>query len=166
MTLPTVITPKKFAKSGNKLKGFFDPPQFERINALDHKLIGRVQLEISFYQESGSKISVVGSSECVMRFVCQRCLNHFDQKLRLDINALLTEDDLTSEDKKFDKEEWILEEGELNILKSLEDEFLLMVPMSPLHGYEECEHGIISKMLEAGNSDNSPFQVLSKFKTK
>ena len=55
--------------------------------------------------------------------------------------------------------------GELNILKALEDELLLMMPISPLHGLDECEHDTMSGMLEAGNSNNSPFQVLRKFKT-
>jgi uncharacterized protein len=166
MTLPAIISPKKFTKDGNKLKGFFEPSQFNRINSLDHKLIGKVKLNICFYQESGNKISVEGSSVCLMRFVCQRCLNYFDQKVHLDINTVLVEDDLASEDGRHDNEEWILEAGELNILKALEDELLLMMPISPLHGLDECEHDTMSGILEAGNSNNSPFQVLRKFKTK
>ena len=47
-----------------------------------------MELDICFYQESGIKICVEGSSVCVMRFVCQRCLNYFDQEVHLDINAV------------------------------------------------------------------------------
>ena len=114
MTLPAIISPKKFTKNGNKLKGFFEPSQFKRINSSDHKLIGKVELDICFYQESGIKICVEGSSVCVMRFVCQRCLNYFDQELHLDINAVLIEDHLASEDKKHDMLDQIYQVEKIN----------------------------------------------------
>ena len=41
MTLPAIISPKKFTKDGNKLKGFFEPSQFNRIN-LEDELFNKI----------------------------------------------------------------------------------------------------------------------------
>ena len=90
---------------------------------------------------------------------CQRCLEKFTFFEKIEIRDSMPVD----LQKKRDDEEILLNDnGEIDLIKTLEDEFLLCLPMVPKHDIDDCN----LHMTEADDSDSelegkkTPFSVL------
>ncbi|MBI2311348.1 MAG: DUF177 domain-containing protein [Betaproteobacteria bacterium] len=96
---------------------------------------------------------------------CQRCLGRFALPLELESRLLLVQDeselgDMVEEPAEVDR---IVVQPRLDARALLEDEILLVLPISPRHPEGECQAGIGSS---ASAAKDKPFAVLSALKKR
>lgn len=90
---------------------------------------------------------------------CMRCLGGFTFFEKAEITARMPVD---QQKQAANEEILLLDNGEINLVETLEDEFLLCLPMVPKHNIDDCD----SYMTEAMRSDSglekkkTPFAVL------
>ena len=93
---------------------------------------------------------------------CQRCLKGMDYPIQLDTRLLLRDqaglDALGEKDDEFDS---VLAEVQLDVLKLLEDEILLSLPIAPRHEQGACQLAVGSSRQQ---DERHPFAALAKLK--
>ena len=97
--------------------------------------------------------------ECVGKFKteCQRCLEKFTFSEKVEVSDSLPFDKL----KKTADEGFLLyENGEVDLVKTLEDEFLLCLPMVPKHDIDDCGHKVIEAVDSKLERKKTPFSIL------
>tara|TARA_Y100001936_G_C16062709_1_gene665164 strand:- start:1379 stop:1867 length:489 start_codon:yes stop_codon:yes gene_type:complete len=109
------------------------------------------------YQLVEDKIKI--QLECVGKFKteCQRCLEKFTFSEKVEVSDSLPFDKL----KKTADEGFLLyENGEVDLVKTLEDEFLLCLPMVPKHDIDDCDLKVIEAVDSELERKKTPFSIL------
>ena len=66
----------------------------------------------------------------------------------------------TSKKKTADKEILLNKNGEVDLVKTLEDEFLLCLPMAPKHDIDGCGLKVIEAVDSEHEREKTPFSIL------
>ena len=141
--------------TSGELNGTLSAAEFIRIPT-EIALVKDVNYRLNYQLvEDNFKIQL----ECVGNFKakCQRCLEKFTFSEKVEVSDSLPFDKLK---KTADEEFLFYENGEVDLVKTLEDEFLLCLPMVPKHDIDDC--GL--KAIEAVDSElerkKTPFSIL------
>ena len=88
---------------------------------------------------------------------CQRCLEKFTFSEKVEVSDSLAVDKLK---KTADGEFLLYENGEVDLVKTLEDEFLLCLPMVPKHDIDDCSLKVIEAVDSELERKKTPFSIL------
>lgn len=101
-----------------------------------------------------------------VRLVCQRCLASFDFAIASESTLVLAPDEDSADEIDAqmgdDSVEVIVGSRSFDILQLIEDEALLMIPLSPKH--ETCPDQLVSGVAKEDAEKASPFAILKNLK--
>ena len=179
-TFPSQIEPFKWAEQGFTWSGTLPLSRFARIareavGSIDDQLINiDCKLPMDIYHRI---VWLDGHTEAKVPMVCQRCLGPVEIELVSDFHLALIDDESLIERLDEDADFIVLGESEsskkgdfdapalVDLLALLEDELLLLMPLSPKH--DACEHKhqpTIQDVVE--EKRDNPFDVLASLKGK
>ena len=179
-TFPAQIEPFKWAEQGFTWSGTLPLSRFVRISreavgSIDHQLINiDCKLSMDAYHRI---VWLSGHVETKVPMECQRCLNSVEIPLVSDFHLALVDDESLIERLDEDADFIVLGEGEAttkgdfdtpalaNLLSLIEDELLLLMPLSPKHDVCEHKHQPTEEDFVEEKREN-PFDVLAGLKGK
>lgn len=179
-TFPAQIEPFKWAEQGFTWSGTLPLSRFVRISreavgSIDDQLINiDCKLSMDAYHRI---VWLDGSVETTVPMECQRCLETVELPLVLDFHLALVDDESLIERLDEDADFIVLGESEAttkgtydapataDLLALIEDELLLLLPLSPRH--ESCEHKHQPAQEEfVEEKRENPFSALASLKGK
>ncbi|MBD1230597.1 DUF177 domain-containing protein [Acinetobacter seifertii] len=179
-TFPAQIEPFKWAEQGFTWSGQLPLSRLTRIareavGSIDNQLINiDCKLSMDAYHRI---VWLDGHMETKVPMECQRCLEPVEMPIVSDFHIALVDDESLIERLDEDADFIVLGESEsstkgdfdtpasINLLALLEDELLLLMPLSPKH--DACEHKhqpTIQNVVE--EKRDNPFDVLAGLKGK
>nr|WP_174507516.1 YceD family protein [Acinetobacter sp. Marseille-Q1620] len=179
-TFPAQIEPFKWAEQGFIWSGTLPLSRFARIareavGSIDNQLINiDCKLSMDAYHRI---VWLDGRVETKVPMECQRCLEAVEISLVSDFHLALVDDESLIERLDEDADFIVLGESEsttkgdyatpatIDLLALLEDELLLLVPLSPKHDACEHKHQPTVQDIVEEKRDN-PFDVLASLKGK
>ena len=179
-TFPAQIEPFKWAEQGFTWSGTLPLSRFVRISreavgSIDDQLI---HIDCKLSMDAYHRIVWLdGHVETKVPVECQRCLNSVDIDLVSDFHLALIDDESLIQRLDEDADFIVLGESEAttkgtfdapamaDLLSLIEDELLLLMPLSPKHAFCEHKHQPITEELVEEKRDN-PFDVLAGLKGK
>ncbi|WP_213686929.1 YceD family protein [Acinetobacter sp. WY4] len=179
-TFPAQIEPFKWAEQGFKWSGQLPLSRFVRIareavGSIDDQLIN---IDCKLSMDAYHRIAWLdGHVETKVPMECQRCLETVEIELVSSFHLALVDDESLIERLDEDADFIVLGESEAttkgdydapataDLLALIEDELLLLMPLSPKH--EFCEHKHQPSVEEvAEEKRDNPFEVLAALKGK
>jgi len=179
-TFPSQIEPFKWAEQGYTWSGTLPLSRFARIareavGSIDDQLINiDCKLSMDAYHRI---VWLDGHVETKVPMECQRCLDPVEVPLVSDFHLALVDDESLIERLDEDADFIVLGESEsttkgdyltpstIDLLALLEDELLLLLPLSPKHDACELKHQPAIQDIVEEKRDN-PFDVLASLKGK
>ena len=181
-TFPAQIEPFKWAEQGFTWSGTLPLSRFVRITreavgSIDNQLITiDCKLSMDAYHRI---IWLDGHVETKVPVECQRCLDAVEISLSSDFHLALVDDESLIERLDEDADFIVLGESEattkgdyltntsptVDLLALIEDELLLLMPLSPKHDVCEHKHQPTTEEVVEEKRDN-PFEVLAGLKGK
>ena len=179
-TFPAQIEPFKWAEQGFTWSGTLPLSRFVRISreavgSIDDQLINiDCKLSMDAYHRI---VWLSGHVETKVPMECQRCLNSVEIPLVSDFHLALVDDESLIERLDEDADFIVLGESEattkgsidapalVDLLALIEDELLLLMPLSPKHDVCEHKHQPANDDIVEEKRDN-PFDVLAGLKGK
>lgn len=179
-TFPAQIEPFKWAEQGFTWSGTLPLSRFARIareavGSINDQLINiDCKLSMDAYHRI---VWLDGHIDTKVPMECQRCLDTVETELVSDFHLALIDDESLIERLDEDADFIVLGESEstkkgdidtpasIDLLALLEDELLLLMPLSPKHDACELRHRPTIKDVVEEKRDN-PFDVLASLKGK
>ena len=181
-TFPAQIEPFKWAEQGYSWAGTLPLFRFLRISrdafgSIDHQLI---TIDCKLSKDAYQRIVWLdGHVETKVPMECQRCLDTVEISLSSDFHLALVDDESLIERLDEDADFIVLGESEattkgdyltntsptVDLLALIEDELLLLMPLSPKHDVCEHKHQPANDDIVEEKRDN-PFDVLAGLKGK
>jgi uncharacterized protein len=125
----------------------------------------QVQVNANFYVDEQGLIVISGTSSATVALTCQRCTEAFELALEVSFTFSPVKDiEAEAELPSYYDAIELDENGEVNLLELVEDEFLLEIPLIPRHALKDCQSpadsvwGQLPEELEQPN----PFDILKK----
>ncbi|AKO46613.1 23S rRNA accumulation protein YceD [[Haemophilus] ducreyi] len=167
--LPLTIDPFKDAPRRVDYVGYFSSKQLVRLGESVCNVLNDAQVTLSLYVDPQRLSVLKGSAQVGVELCCQRCGNSFTQVI--DCSFLFSP--VRNLDQAGDLPE-IYEPievnafGEVNLLDMIEDEFILALPLVPMHSEAHCEVFVSEQVFgelpaELAKKPN-PFAVLANLK--
>ncbi|GAB3047062.1 YceD family protein [Acinetobacter apis] len=179
-TFPAHIEPFKWAEQGFTWSGTLP---LSRLSRIARETVGSVenqQVQVNCKLSMDAYLRLVwldAHIETQAPLECQRCLETVKVDLVSDVHLALVEDESLIERLDEDADFIVLGEGEsstkgtfdepavVNLLMLLEDELLLLMPLSPKHDACEHKHQPSEQDVAEEKRDN-PFDILANLKGK
>ncbi len=179
-TFPAQIEPFKWAEQGFKWSGQLPLSRFVRIareavGSIDDQLIN---IDCKLSMDAYHRIAWLdGRVETKVPMECQRCLETVEIELVSSFHLALVDDESLIERLDEDADFIVLGESEAttkgdydapataDLLALIEDELLLLMPLSPKHEFCEHKHQPAIEEVVEEKRDN-PFDVLAALKGK
>ncbi len=167
--LPLTINPKKDAMHRVDYKGFFEKSSLVRLNDIVGKVQSDAQVALSLDTDSQGLTVIKGTAQVEVELECQRCGNLFSQKLDCNFNFspvsnMNQADELPEIYEPVELDEF----GEINLLDTIIDEFILNLPLVPKHNDEHCEVSVADMIFgdipDEEEEKPNPFAVLANLK--
>ncbi|MDE2420725.1 MAG: DUF177 domain-containing protein [Gammaproteobacteria bacterium] len=173
---PTHIEPFKWAELGFVWQGQVELTRFPRVAAEvvpphDHQ---QIALDCKLYMDERRIAWLDATMSATLPLTCQRCLHQLDFALDTHVHlAMFTEEEYSDRlgREKDEVDYVILSEAQiahgaevLDVLNLLEDEILLLLPLSPKH--DDCELAVASvgDEIQVVEEKRNPFDVLAGLK--
>jgi len=141
-SLPLEIEPLALTKRGATLQGTLALEQMTRLHDLITKTAGDVDVKLSFDQGKFLPPCVSGRIQTTLMVECVRCGQAFEYKVDLQPNLRIVRNDEQAKNLEGQQEPLLLEEDTVNLVKLVEDEILLSLPMLIRHEDSECRKEI------------------------
>ncbi|TCM68037.1 uncharacterized protein EC844_10619 [Acinetobacter calcoaceticus] len=179
-TFPAQIEPFKWAEQGFSWSGTLPLSSFARtareaFGSLESQVM---QIDCKLSMDTYHRIVWLdGHVEARVPMECQRCLESVEIALASDFHLALVDDESLIERLDEDADFIVLGESEattkgdfstpatVNLLSLIEDELLLLMPLSPKHDVCEHKHQPVEEEIVEEKRDN-PFDVLASLKGK
>ena len=179
-TFPSQIEPFKWAEQGYTWSGILPLSRFARIareavGSIDDQLINiDCKLSMDAYHRI---VWLDGHIDTKVPMECQRCLGSVEIELVSEFHLALIDDESLIERLDEDADFIVLGESEsskkgsidtpasIDLFALLEDELLLLMPLSPKHDVCEHKHQPVVQDVVEEKRDN-PFDVLASLKGK
>lgn len=179
-TFPAQIEPFKWAEQGFKWSGQLPLSRFVRIareavGSIDDQL---TNIDCKLSMDAYHRIAWLdGHVETKVPMECQRCLETVEIELVSSFHLALVDDESLIERLDEDADFIVLGESEAttkgdydapataDLLALIEDELLLLMPLSPKHEFCEHKHQPAVEEVAEEKRDN-PFEVLAALKGK
>ena len=179
-TFPAQIEPFKWAEQGFKWSGQLPLSRFVRIAREAVVSIGDqlINIDCKLSMDAYHRIAWLdGHVETKVPMECQRCLETVEIELVSSFHLALVDDESLIERLDEDADFIVLGESEAttkgdydapataDLLALIEDELLLLMPLSPKHEFCEHKHQPAVEEVAEEKRDN-PFEVLAALKGK
>lgn len=167
--LPLTIDPYKDAQRRIDYSGYISASLFERLEQSVGKVLSDAQVTLSLYVDPQRLTVIKGSATVDVEQDCQRCSNPFTQTIDCTfcfspVSNVNQADDLPEIYEPIETNEF----GEVNLLDMIEDEFILALPLVPMHNAEHCEvsteEQVFGELPAELASKPNPFAVLANLK--
>lgn len=160
--LPRIIDPGKFADSGEQLEGRLPIRELGRVNELVAKPDGSVDFNLFFGRNDKGNVVITGDLAGDLTVICQRCLNPMPLHIESRIHVGVVDDPEQMAALADDLEPVITEDRKVSLLRLIEEELLLALPLAPAHELTECPG---SSLLDTHTArKESPFAILKTLK--
>ncbi len=160
--LSICIDPEKLAGSGERLSGLVKQADLGRLVDFISQKNGDVRYDLAFARNAKGVITITGEIETELTLICQRCLGEMKIPIHSHVNIGIIEDENELDMLDEDLDPFQTEEGKISVLKIIEDELLLGLPMSPLHDKADCPAA--ESLQEYQTVKQNPFAVLETLK--
>ena len=167
LKLPITIDPSRSAQRKLVCDGYFEVSGMNRLLAVCDAQCEQVQVHANFDVDEQGLVVISGTASATVALTCQRCTEEFDLALEVSFTFSPVKDvEAEAELPSYYDAIELNEDGEVNLLELVEDEFLLAIPLIPRHSIEDCQSpadsvwGELPEELEKPN----PFDVLKKLK--
>jgi uncharacterized protein len=161
--LPLAIQPARLAASGECLTGRLGFTDMPRISELVRNHQGTVSYRLVFSRDDKGIINITGNLSAGLLVLCQRCLNEMELIIDNPVNIGLVGSQEEAKDLPDQLEPFITEGREISLVRLIEEELLLGLPLSPLHSPAVCPATQVLK--EYTPVKTNPFAVLKNVKT-
>ncbi|WP_324683306.1 23S rRNA accumulation protein YceD [Bibersteinia trehalosi] len=167
--LPLTIDPYKDAQRRIDYNGYISAELFERLDGAVTRVQSDAQVALSVYVDPQRLTVIKGTASIDVELDCQRCSNSFTQTLSCEllfspVKNMDQAGDLPEIYEPIETDSF----GEVNLLEMIEDEFLLSLPLVPMHELEHCEvsedEQVFGELPEELASKPNPFAILAKLK--
>ncbi|MCL2829319.1 MAG: DUF177 domain-containing protein [Betaproteobacteria bacterium] len=165
MSQQMIIDLHSFTHGGKTLQGEFPVVEMVRVHDLLAEIAGALlwRVEGSLGKDGRPQLRLSVEGELSLR--CQRCLGPIAYPLQLlsvleFVPSLTEESDLTAEELEDDSRDFLPMQKKVDLMKQIEDEVLLALPVVPRH--DECEAPAAAK----SGVKESPFAVLEQMREK
>ncbi|WP_439286928.1 23S rRNA accumulation protein YceD [Lonepinella sp. BR2357] len=169
--LPLTTDPVKDAQRRLDYDGYYAANQLERLSESVVKVLDDAQVTLSFFIDPQKLVVMKGRATVDVELECQRCEQPFVQTLCCEfcyspVKNLDHIDELPEIYEPIECNEF----GEIDLLAVIEDEFILSLPIAPMHSSEHCEVSVTEQVFgelsdELAKKPN-PFSVLASLKQK
>ena len=162
--LPERIRPVSLGRSGATLNGYLTLASLPRLAALASGTDGDVEVSIEFKLDEQQVPLVNGTLRTSIGLVCQRCLEPVSVCLDCTLAVAFPDHPETPIDERYEVAE--LDGDEVSLRELIEDELILSLPITPLHG--DGEHCDATPDWQSDSNSNqqqqNPFSVLAELK--
>lgn len=167
--LPLTIDPYKDAQRRMDYTGYFPSNLMSRLGELAGKVLSDAQVTLSLFVDPQKLTVIKGTAQVEVELECQRCSNPYSQMLNCEfifspVKNLEQADFLPESYEPIELNEF----GELNLVEMVEDEFILSLPLVPMHDSEHCEVSVAEQVFgelpEELATKPNPFAVLANLK--
>lgn len=167
--LPLTIDPHKDAQRRIDYNGYIPSELFERLGSAVVGVKSDADIALSVYIDPQRLTVIKGTASIAVELDCQRCGGDFTQTLDCEllfspVKNMDQAGDLPEIYEPIETDSF----GEVNLLDMIEDEFLLSLPLVPMHQPEHCEvsedEQVFGELPEELASRPNPFAVLAKLK--
>ncbi|WP_429946070.1 23S rRNA accumulation protein YceD [Bibersteinia trehalosi] len=167
--LPLTIDPYKDAQRRIDYNGYISAELFERLDDAVTRVQSDAQVALSVYVDPQRLTVIKGTASIDVELDCQRCSNSFTQTLSCEllfspVKNMDQAGDLPEIYEPIETDSF----GEVNLLEMIEDEFLLSLPLVPMHELEHCEvsedEQVFGELPEELANKPNPFAILAKLK--
>lgn len=133
-----------------------------RLAGMASKDMEEASYRLAFSRNDKGIITVTGEIKSELTVVCQRCLHDMVIPIlsKVCIGIVNQESDLDALDEGL--EPFQAEDGKISVLKLIEDEILLGLPLSPMHENVDCP--ATESLQEYTAEKQNPFAVLKSLK--
>lgn len=138
MSLPLEIEPLSLTKRGATLQGKLALEQMTRLHELVVETAGEVDVKLSFDQGKFLPPCVTGQIQATLMVDCVRCGQAFSYQVDLQPNLRIVRSDEQAKELDDEQEALLLEEETVSLVKLVEDEILLSLPMLIRHEDPAC----------------------------
>lgn len=160
--LPRIIDPGKFADSGEQLEGQLAVQELGRVNDLVAKPDGRINFSLLFGRNDRGNVVITGELAGELTVLCQRCLNPMPLRIESRIHVGVVDEPDQMAALPEDLEPVVTEERKVALVRLIEEEVLLALPLAPVHELAQCPG---SGLLDTHTAKKeSPFAVLKNLK--
>ncbi|MCK3655260.1 hypothetical protein A4G19_05670 [Pasteurellaceae bacterium Macca] len=167
--LPLTIDPYKDAQRRMDYEGFIPVSQLSRLGEFVGNVQTDAQVTLSLSVDPQRLTVIKGTAEVDVELGCQRCGNAFTQTLGVEFcfSPVSNMDQADSLPEIYEPVE-LNEFGQVDLLAMIEDEFILSLPLVPMHESEHCEVSVEEQVFgelpaELASKPN-PFAVLANLK--
>lgn len=167
--LPLTINPRKDAQRRLDYEGYFPKASLTRLGEIVSNVQSDAQASLSLNIDPQGLIVMKGNATVTVELECQRCGNLFSQTLDCEFNFSPVKNMNQADDlpEMYDPIE-LNEFGEIDLLETITDEFILNVPLVPMHTYEHCEVSVAEQVFgeipDEEDEKPNPFAVLANLK--
>lgn len=167
--LPLTIDPYKDAQRRMDYVGYIPCGLLTRLGESVGNVLSDAQVTLSLDVDPQKLTVIKGSAQVEVELECQRCSNTFSQPLDCEflfspVKNLDQADDLPEIYEPTELNEF----GEVNLVSMIEDEFILSLPLVPMHKPEHCEVSVAEQVFgelpEELVTKPNPFAVLANLK--
>ena len=166
--LLATIDPIQLAGKGARLRGKLPVKAMRRLVELCLDDSGEAEVDLMFERGADGMCLMHGTMAATVRVTCQRCLEGMDLELVAEPRLILTKPG-EREDSQAREADTLAVDKPLLLSELVEDEFLLVMPMIPMHDEKVCPVGVYKAAangIGAGDKTNKPFSVLNGLKRK
>ncbi|NNE37998.1 MAG: hypothetical protein HKN08_06805 [Gammaproteobacteria bacterium] len=160
--LSICIDPEKLSGSGEQLSGLVNLADLGRLADLITQQTGDVRYDLTFARNEKGNITVTGEIESKLTLICQRCLCNMTIPVHSDVNIGIVEGENELAELEQELDPYQAEKRKISVLKLIEDEILLGLPISPMHEKVDCPAA--ESLQEYKTVKKNPFSVLETLK--
>lgn len=142
--VPESFDPKRFAKATESIKGCLPLDKFSFPAEVLAGSVGEVGYELRFGIDSEGYVYIHGFVDAVLNLECQRCLKPVEYPVHAEFSLSPVRDETEANKLPERYEAILMEQDKLSVLRIVEEELILSLPIAPMHD-EAC-------YFEAGNS--------------
>ncbi len=143
--LPETINPWRLAKSGAEIKGSISVSSLPRLaelvvddKSVDEDLsLGVVSIRLTARQDEQYRVYLEGKLQATPLVLCQLCLSPMRVEIAEQFSWLVVKTDEQAENALADHDPVFANEDRVNLLRLIEDEMILELPLAPSHELKE-----------------------------
>ncbi len=168
--IPRTVDPAKAAQKRLDYDGIIQVSLFRRLAELTQGVKRDAEVSLSFGLDEQRLVVISGKGNIEVDLQCQRCNEDFSSEINIEFTytpfySEKSEQDAPEEYDLVDLNEY----GEVDLIQLIEDEFILALPIVPMHDEADCsvnsDNLVFGELPEEVAEDKpNPFDVLKGLK--
>jgi uncharacterized protein len=157
--LPSTINLLAAVQQQMHYEGYYPSKLWTRLATATEGVVSEVQATICFMRDAQQRLVVRGKARVEVVLLCQLCNDCFLETLSVDycVSPVLDNKQAKALPSLYDP--WMIDQYEqVDLIRLIEDELLLSLPLAAVHPAEGCSAAILAYL----NSTQSPVEELVK----